>query len=75
MVLKIPEHSFEQFKEKAVLRLKQEDIDEPALIIAQKVWYELALKDIRDAIKIGCLSRSIEDASYIVKMMKKMSRK
>ena len=76
IVLKIPEYTFEQFKEIALFRLKQEKVDEElALIIAQKVWHEFGSKDIRDAIKIGRLSRSIEDASNIVKIMKKMSAK
>jgi holliday junction DNA helicase RuvB len=76
LVLKIPLYTFEQFKQIAVFRLKQEKVDgELALIIAQKVWHEFGSNDIRDAIKIGRLSTSIEDACSIVKIMKKMSTK
>ena len=74
MVLKIPEYTFEQFKEIVVFRLKRENIREDvSVVIAEKVWHELDSKDIRDAIKIGRLSKCIEDVDYIVKMMKKMS--
>ena len=74
MVLKIPEYAFEQFKEIAVLRLEGESIHEKlALIIAQKVWYELGSKDIRDVMKVGCLANNIQEAENIVKIMKSYS--
>ena len=70
-VLKIPEYTFEQFKEIAVLRLKEEDIDENiASTIAHKVWYELDSNDIRDTIKIGRLAHKNEDIDLMINAMK-----
>jgi holliday junction DNA helicase RuvB len=76
VVLGIPEYTFEEFKEIVILRLKKEGILEPfAAIIAERVWSNLGSRDVRDAVKIGRLSRSIQDVDYIVKMMKKIPPK
>jgi Holliday junction DNA helicase RuvB len=72
LILEFPEYTFVQFKKIVLIKLKQENIREDiASRIAEKVWYELGSKDIRDAIKIGRLSRNIADVSYIIKAMKK----
>jgi len=75
LVLEIPEYSYVQFKEIVAFRLKKEDVREDISIgIAEKVWHELRSKDIRDAVKIGRLSTSFEDTSFIVNMMKKKNK-
>ena len=71
IVLKIPEYTFEEFKEIAIFRLKEEDIDEKsALTIAQKVWYELGSRDVRDIIKISRLVHNLQEIDFIVEAMK-----
>ena len=72
VILEVPEYTFEEFCEIAVTRLGKEKVDENiAITIAEKVWSELGSKDIRDVIKISRLSRSSEDVSFVVKMLKK----
>jgi len=72
VVLEIPEYTFEEFSEIAVTRLKKENVDKYiAAVIAEKVWNELGSKDIRDVIKVGRLASSNEEASFVVKMLKK----
>jgi Holliday junction DNA helicase RuvB len=71
-ILEIPEYTFEEFSEIALIRLARENIDKPiALSIAEKVWHELDSKDIRDVIKVGRLASSSEEVSFVVKMLKK----
>jgi len=70
-VVEIPEYSLEEFIEIALARLK-ENVDESlAKFIADKVWNELRSKDIRDVIKVGRLASCNEEASFVVKMLKK----
>ena len=74
IILKIPEYTYEEFKQIAVIRLKEEGISEKlALTIVQKVWCEFGSKDIRDVFKVGRLASNIQDAEYIVKIMKSYS--
>jgi MoxR-like ATPase len=74
IILKIPEYTYEEFKQISVIRLKDEGIDEKlALMIAQKVWCEFGSKDVRDALKVGRLASNIQEAEYIVKIMKSYS--
>lgn len=71
-ILEVPEYTFEEFCEIAVTRLRKEKVDENiAITIAEKVWSDLGSKDIRDVIKISRLSRSSEDVSFVVKILKK----
>lgn len=75
-MLEIPEYRFEEFKDIVLSRLKEENLSEDISGgITEKVWHEVGSKDIRDAIKIGRLSRSIEDVAYMVKITKKISCK
>lgn len=70
IILKIPEYTYEEFKQIAVIRLREEGIDEKlALMIAQKVWCEFGSKDIRDVLKVGRLANNTQDAEHIVKIM------
>jgi Holliday junction DNA helicase RuvB len=71
-IMEIPEYTFEEFTEIALIRLGRENIDKPiALSIAEKVWHELDSKDIRDVIKVGRLASSSEEVTFVVKMLKK----
>jgi ATP-dependent Lon protease len=72
LVLEIPEYTFEEFREIAVSRLAKENVDKYfAGTIAEKVWNELHSSDIRDVVKIGRLSNSTEDVSFVVGVMKR----
>jgi holliday junction DNA helicase RuvB len=73
-VLEVPIYTYEQFKEIALTRLAKEKVDKyVAQLIVENVWSELG-SDIRDVIKVGRLCESIEDVSFIIKMMKSTSR-
>jgi hypothetical protein len=73
VVLKIPEYTFEQFSQIAKLRLTGEYVrEEFTLSIAQKVWYELGSKDIRDVIKLARLCRDESDAHLVINSTKKL---
>ena len=72
VVLEMPEYTFDEFSEIAVTKLIQEDVDaNTAKLIAEQVWNELGSRDIRDVIKVGRLASSNEEASFVVKMLKK----
>jgi Holliday junction DNA helicase RuvB len=72
LVVKIPDYSFEEFMDIAVFQLKKEKMDEmTARSISQTVWQELENRDIRDVIKIGRLSRNIQDAELIIRILKR----
>lgn len=72
VVLEIPEYTFEEFTYIAISRLSKENIDQyVARVIAEKVWYELASRDIRDVIKVARLAGCIEEIPFIVRMLKK----
>lgn len=76
IILKIPEYTYEEFKQIAVIRLKDEGVDEKlALIIAQKVCCEFDSKDIRDTLKVGRLANNIQEVEHIVKIMKSYSNR
>jgi holliday junction DNA helicase RuvB len=75
VVLEVPEYTLEEFKEIAITRLGQEKIDQYiAASIAEKVWSELGSNDIRDVLKIGRLSNSIQEVPFIVAMLNKRKR-
>ena len=72
VVLEIPKYTFDEFREIAVTRLVNEKVDKNiASLIAEKVWYELDSKDIRDVVKLGRLSDDIQEVSSLVDIMKK----
>jgi Holliday junction DNA helicase RuvB len=72
VVLKVPEYSFEEFREIAVGRLRKENVDRIlAVTIAEKVWRELGSKDIRDVIKVARLANYTEEISFVINMMEK----
>jgi Holliday junction DNA helicase RuvB len=72
LVLESPEYTFEEFREIAVTRLAKEKVDENiAAVIAENVWNELDSRDIRDVIKVGRLASSIQEVSFIVRMMRR----
>lgn len=72
VVLEVPEYTFEEFTNIAISRLSKENVDQyVARVIAEKVWYELASRDIRDVIKIGRLATSYEEVSFVIKLLKK----
>jgi hypothetical protein len=74
VVLEMPEYTFEEFSKIAVTRLKKENIDKLiALSIAEKVWCE-GSKDIRDVIKVARLASSIDEISFVVRMLSKQYR-
>jgi len=72
VVLEVPDYSFEEFTNIAVKRLANEKVDRYiASIIAEKVWYELGSRDVRDVIKIGRLVENIPDISLVIKVMRR----
>jgi Holliday junction DNA helicase RuvB len=74
-ILEIPEYTLEEFTEIALVRLKKENVDESlAKIIADKVWNELDSRDIRDVIRVGRLTSSIEEIPFVIRMLKKQYR-
>jgi len=76
VILEIPEYTFEEFIEIALVRLEKETVDQSlAKIIADKVWSELGSKDIRDVVKVARLASSKEEVSFVVKMLKKTTSK
>jgi holliday junction DNA helicase RuvB len=72
VVLEVPEYTFEEFTDIAIRRLAKEKIDKYiATIIAQKVWYELGSRDIRDVIKVGRLANDSQEVSNVIDIIKK----
>ena len=68
----ILEYTFEEFSKITITKLKKENVDERnARGIAEKVWYELGSRDIRDIIKVARLASGIEEVTFVVKMLKK----
>jgi holliday junction DNA helicase RuvB len=76
VVLKMPEYTLEEFTEISIIKLARENVNEcTAKDIAHKVWKELGSRDIRHVIKVGRLASSIEEVSFVVKMLKKQVSK
>lgn len=72
LVLPIPEYTFSEFTKIAIEMLSYEKIDMyVAMTIAEKVWNELGSKDIRNVIKIARLTKSADDISSIIQVMKR----
>ena len=75
LILRVPDYTFEEFTEISIKRLDKEKIgNHMATIIAEKVWYELGSRDIRDVIKIGRLVDNIPDISLVIKVMRHYSK-
>ncbi|HJR84303.1 MAG TPA: AAA family ATPase [Nitrososphaeraceae archaeon] len=75
LVVKIPDYSFEEFMDIAVFQLKKEKMDEmTARAISRTVWQEFENRDIRDVIKIGRLSRNIQEAELVIRILKRNER-
>ncbi len=69
-ILEVPEYTFDEFTDIAISRLSKENIEEcNARVIAEKIWYELGSRDIRDVIKVARLASSIEEIPFVVKML------
>lgn len=74
-ILEMPEYTFEEFTEIAVIKLRQENVDvSTAKLIAEKVWNELSSKDTRDVTKVARLADSIDEIHFVVKMLNKQQR-
>jgi holliday junction DNA helicase RuvB len=75
VVLEMSEYTFDEFSEIAVTRLRKEHLDKSiAKVIAEKVWNEIGSRDIRDVIKVARLASSIEEISFVVRMLNKQHR-
>jgi ATP-dependent Lon protease len=75
-ILEVPEYTFEEFLEIAVIRLSKENVDESvATVIAETVCNELGSKEIRDVVKIGRLITNIQEVPFIVTMLKRRASK
>jgi MoxR-like ATPase len=71
-ILDVPEYTFEEFTEIALLGLRKEDVNEcTARFIAEKVWHELDSRDIRDVIKVARLANDSQQASSVISILKK----
>jgi Holliday junction DNA helicase RuvB len=74
-ILEMPEYTFEEFTEIAVIKLRQENVDvSTAKLIAEKVWNELGSRDTRDVTKVARLADSIDEIHFVVKMLNKQQR-
>ena len=72
LVLKVPEYTFEEFRDVALAKLAKENIaEELGVTITEKVWNELGSRDIRDAIKIGRLAKDSQELSSTIRIIKK----
>jgi Holliday junction DNA helicase RuvB len=69
-ILEIPEYTFDEFTDIAISRLSKENIDERnGRVIAEKVWYELGSRDIRDIIKVARLATNEKEIPFVIKML------
>jgi hypothetical protein len=74
-VLEVQEYTFNEFNDIAISRLSEENIDQyVAKVIAEKVWYELGSRDIRDIIKVARLATSIEEIPFVLRMLNNQYR-
>src|SRR5438093_7048892 len=74
-VLEVPDYTFDEFTDIAINRLSKENIEERnARVIAEKIWYELGSRDIRDVIKVARLASSIEEITFVVRILNRKYR-
>jgi len=77
MEFHLPEYNFDEFREIVEMlagnryRLKTEIADK----IASVVWYEMGTKDVRDALQLAKLVRSIDDVEKTAKTIMKYKLK
>jgi hypothetical protein len=72
VVLEVLDYTFEEFTDIAISRLAKEKVNrEMATVIAEKVWYELGSRDIRDVVKVARLVNNQDDISRIIDIMKR----
>jgi holliday junction DNA helicase RuvB len=72
LILDVKGYTFDEFLEIARVKLSKENTDESIVnLIVEKVWNELASRDIRDVVKIARIANSIEEVSLLVKMMRR----
>jgi len=70
VILEVPSYNIEEFLKIAVNRLARENVGKDiARIIAQKVWYDLGSRDVRDVIKVARLSNSVEEIPFVIRML------
>jgi Holliday junction DNA helicase RuvB len=71
LILNIPEYTLGEFIHISVCRLEKEQVNTPlAIEIAKRVWKELGSRDVRDVIKVARLANNVEEASFVIRMMK-----
>jgi replication-associated recombination protein RarA len=73
----LPEYSWETFLEitQKLLRKKYRLDETTSAKIAQVVWSSLQTKDLRDALAIGKLAKSVEDVEFVAMTLQKYKRK
>jgi hypothetical protein len=77
MELHLPEYNFDEFREIVVklaanrYRLNREIADKIAFVI----WYEIGTKDVRDALQLIKLVRSIDDVEKTARTIMKYKQK
>jgi holliday junction DNA helicase RuvB len=72
VILDVPEYTFEEFTEIALLRPRKENVNEcTSRFIAEKVWHELDSRNIRDVIKVARLANDSQQVSSIINILKK----
>jgi Holliday junction DNA helicase RuvB len=75
LVVELPQYTFEEFTEIAISRLAREKVNRyMAAVVAEKVWYELDSRNIRDVIKVARLVTNQVDVHRIIGIMKRYSK-
>jgi MoxR-like ATPase len=77
MEFSLPEHTFEEFTEIAMKLLNKRygHSVELASKIADTVWNKMESKDVRDMLRVGKLSETVEDVDFVATTLQKYSRK
>jgi replication-associated recombination protein RarA len=72
----LPEHTYEDFKEIAIklLNKKYGHSVELASKIADTVWNKMESKDVRDMLRLGKLSETVEDVDFVATTLQKYKR-
>jgi MoxR-like ATPase len=77
MEFSLPEYTFEEFTEIAMKLLNKRygHSVELASKIADTVWNKMESKDVRDMLRVGKLSETVEDVDFVATTLQKYSRK
>ena len=73
MEFHLPEYNFDEFREVVEklaanrYRLNREIADK----VASAVWYEMGTKDVRDALQLAKLARSVDDVEQMARTIMK----